>query len=68
MKNKNADNINELIRGKKVASIFESHVKETLKDSVIIDQAGKELEIPDDYLFIFAGGVTPFGMLKKMGI
>lgn len=43
-------------------------MKEIREDSVIIDQAGKELEIPDDYLFIFAGGVTPFGMLKKMGI
>jgi len=68
MKKKNEDNIKELIRSKEITPIFESNVKEILEDSVRIDQAGKELEIPNDYVFIFAGGVPPFDMLKKMGI
>jgi len=68
MKKKNEDRINELIRSKEITPIFESNVKEILEDSVRIDRAGKELEIPNDYVFIFAGGIPPFDMLKKMGI
>ena len=26
------------------------------------------MEIPDDYLFVFAGGVPPFDMLNKTSI
>jgi putative YpdA family bacillithiol system oxidoreductase len=68
MKKKNEDNINELIRSKEITPIFESNVTDILEDSVIIDQAGKKIEIPNDYVFVFAGGIPPFDMLKKMGI
>lgn len=68
MKKKNEERINELIRDKEITPLFESNVKEILESSVKIDQAGKEIELPNDYVFIFAGGIPPFDMLKKMGI
>jgi thioredoxin reductase len=68
MKKKNEDQIGEHIRNKEITPFFESNVKEILEDSVKIDQAGKSIEIPNDYVFIFAGGIPPFDMLKKMGI
>jgi thioredoxin reductase len=68
MKKKNEDRINELIRSKEITPLFGSNVTEILEDSVKIDRAGKEIEIPNDYVFVFAGGIPPFDMLKKMGI
>ena len=68
MKKKNEDRINELIRSKEITPLFESRVMEILEDSVKIDQTGKEIELPNDYVFIFAGGIPPFDMLRKMGI
>jgi thioredoxin reductase len=59
MKKKNEDRINELIRSKEITPLFGSNVTEILEDSVKIDH---------DYVFIFAGGIPPFDMLKKMGI
>ncbi len=68
MKKKNEDNINELISSKEITPIFNSNVKEILNDSVNIDVGGELLDIPNDYTFIFAGGIPPFDLLKKMGI
>jgi thioredoxin reductase len=68
MKKKNEDRINELIDKKEITPIFDSGVTEIFHDSVKIDQAGRLLEIPNDFVFVFAGGIPPFKMLQDMGI
>jgi thioredoxin reductase (NADPH) len=68
MKKKNEDRINELINKKEITPIFDSNVKEIFQNSVGIDQAGSLIEIPNDYVFVFAGGIPPFKMLQDMGI
>ena len=69
IKKKNEDRINEMIKSKKITSIFNSNVIEIKEKSVVLKQTEKNImEIPNDYVFIFAGGIPPFKMLKEMGI
>ncbi len=68
IKKKNEDRILSMIKKGKVIPIFNSHVKEIRVHSVVIQTEAEIKEIPNDYVFIFAGGLPPFEMLKKMGI
>ena len=68
MKKKNEERISEMINRKDITPIFDSNITEILPESVKIDRAGEIIEIPNDYIFIFAGGIPPFKMLKDMGI
>lgn len=68
IKKKNEERINILIKSKKIKAIFNSNVVE-IKDDVVRLQVEDEIqEIPNDYVFIFAGGIPPFKQLKEMGI
>ena len=68
IKKKNEDRSNEMISSKKLTALFNSQVLEIKEKSVIIKTEKGTVEIPNDYVFIFAGGVPPFQMLKEMGI
>jgi thioredoxin reductase (NADPH) len=68
MKKKNEDRINDMIKGKKILPLFNSNVIEIRGKSVLIQVDGDIKEIPNDYVFVFAGGIPPFDMLKAMGI
>jgi len=37
-------------------------------ESVILEVAGQQQEIPNDFAWIFAGGTPPTAFLKKVGI
>jgi hypothetical protein len=47
-----------------------SNVKEIKDDSVIISVEGKEnfITVPNDLVYIFAGGELPTSFLEKIGI
>ena len=68
VKKKNEDRIEEMIRQKKVRPIFNSNVLEIREKTVLIKAEEDTMEIPNDYVFIFAGGEPPFKMLTEMGI
>jgi thioredoxin reductase (NADPH) len=68
MKKKNEDSINELISSGEITPIFNSNVTEISPDTVKLDSGGKIIERDNNYVFIFAGGIPPFAMLKNMGI
>ncbi len=68
LKKRNNDAIQSALKLKEVQVIFSSTVKEILEDKVILVQAGKEIELQNDYTFIFAGGVLPFKLLESIGI
>ncbi len=68
IKKKNEDNLNELLKQKKIKALFESNVLEILEKSVRLQTSDETIEIPNDYVFIFAGGIPPFQMLEEMGI
>lgn len=51
-----------------VETRFSTELTEILPDRVRLRGPDGEFEIPNDYVFIFAGGEPPFPLLKKMGI
>lgn len=68
VKLKNEQRIKELIDQKKVRPIFNSNVLEIRETSVLMKAGDDTLEIPNDCVFIFAGGEPPFKMLTEMGV
>ena len=68
IKERNAQRIQESIRKGKVKVVFNSSPVEFKNDSVVLDVSGKLEEIPNDYVWIFAGGEPPTAFLKKIGI
>ena len=68
IKERNARRIDEYMRSGKVSVIFNSRPAEFRPDSVTLDVAGALQEIPNDFVWIFAGGIPPNDFLKSIGI
>jgi thioredoxin reductase (NADPH) len=68
IKERNAKRVEECIKSGKIRAIFNSNVVEFKPESVILDVAGQQQEIPNDFAWIFAGGTPPTAFLKKVGI
>ena len=68
IKERNARRIEECSKAGKVRVIFNSNAVEFKPESVILDVAGQQQEIPNDFVWIFAGGTPPTAFLKKVGI
>ncbi len=68
LKERNSQRIQESIRKGKVKVIFNSAPVEFKEKSVLLDVNGKTEEIPNDYVWIFAGGEPPTAFLKKIGV
>ena len=68
IKERNAQRIQECIRTGKVNVVFNSVPVEFRSDSVLLDVAGEMREIPNDYVWVFAGGSPPTDFLKKLGL
>jgi thioredoxin reductase/Pyruvate/2-oxoacid:ferredoxin oxidoreductase delta subunit len=68
IKERNAKRIDDCMRSGKVEVLFETNPKEVKPESVVLDVKGEVREIPNDYVWIFAGGIPPFDFLKKIGI
>lgn len=68
IKKKNEDRITELIKKDRIKPLFSSQVQEIGDTSVTLRTEEGVVTIPNDYVFVFAGGIPPFDMLKEMGI
>jgi len=68
IKERNAVRIQESIRKGKLKVIFNSNPVEFTKDAVVLEVAGQTQRIPNDYVWIFAGGEPPTAFLKKIGV
>jgi thioredoxin reductase (NADPH) len=68
VKKKNEVRINALVVEKKVRPIFNSNVSEIREKSALIEIGDEVLEIPNDFVFIMAGGIPPFKMLEEIGV
>jgi putative YpdA family bacillithiol system oxidoreductase len=68
IKERNAQRIQESIRKGKVKVVFNSNPVEFRSESVLLDVNGKTQEIPNDFVWIFAGGEPPTAFLKKIGV
>jgi thioredoxin reductase (NADPH) len=68
IKEGNNQRIQESIRKGKVKVVFNSIPTEFKENSVVLEVNGKQEEIPNDFVWIFAGGQPPTAFLKKIGI
>ena len=68
IKERNAQRIEECMHSGKLTVLFNSIPTEFRQDSVELDVQGKLQEIPNDFVWIFAGGIPPYDFLKKIGV
>lgn len=68
LKDRNAKRIEEHIRSGKIEVLFNSTPVEFEAGRVFIEIAGELREIPNDFVWIFAGGIPPSDFLKAAGI
>jgi len=68
IKDRNQQRLNEFIRKNKLKVILNSNPLEFTNNEVILDVLGTTQRIPNDYVWIFAGGEPPTAFLKKIGV
>jgi thioredoxin reductase (NADPH) len=68
IKERNAQRIEDSIRKGKITVLFNSNPVEFTEHSVVLEVNGKREEIPNDFVWIFAGGTPPNDFLKKIGV
>jgi thioredoxin reductase (NADPH) len=68
IKERNAERIERNRKSRKVNVLFNSMPVEIKPESVVIEVNGVTQEIPNDYVWVFAGGTPPSDFLKKLGV
>jgi thioredoxin reductase/NAD-dependent dihydropyrimidine dehydrogenase PreA subunit len=56
------------LEGGVIQTFFNSEVKEILPEQVKLRQNGLEMDLPNDHVFVFAGGEPPYPLLQRMGV
>ncbi len=68
IKERNTQRIQECIRSGKVNVVFNSVPVEIKEGSAVLDINGETREISNDYVWVFAGGISPNAFLEKVGV
>ena len=68
IKERNSKRIEECMKSGKVNVRFNSIPTDIKPESVTLKTGGQLQEIPNDYVWIFAGGTPPYDFLKKIGV
>ena len=68
IKERNAQRLQEFLRKGKLRVVFNSRPLEITTDAVVLDVNGSSQRMPNDYVWVFAGGEPPTTFLKKIGI
>jgi len=68
IKERNAQRIREAAKSGKVTLLFKSNPVEVRERSVLIEVEGKVAELPNDWMWVFAGGEPPHAFLQKVGV
>jgi thioredoxin reductase (NADPH) len=68
IKERNAQRIAECMRTGKVKVLFNSQVLEVKPGTVVLECEGVTQEIPNQYVWVFAGGTPPYEFLRQMGV
>jgi thioredoxin reductase (NADPH) len=68
IKERNAQRIADCIKSGKVEVLFNSNPVEFKEQSVVIEVEGRQREMPNDFVWIFAGGTPPNDFLRKIGV
>lgn len=68
IKERNAQKVREAVKGKKLRVLFESQPTEVRAASVLLEVRGTVSELPNDWVWVFAGGEPPNAFLAKVGV
>jgi thioredoxin reductase len=68
IKERNARRLEESVRKEQLKVVLNSNPVEFTPDAVRLDVQGSIQKLPNDYVWIFAGGEPPTAFLKKIGI
>jgi thioredoxin reductase (NADPH) len=68
IKERNTQRVAECIKSGQLEALFNSTPVEFKEGSVVMDVQGQQREIPNDFVWIFAGGTPPNDFLKKIGV
>jgi thioredoxin reductase (NADPH) len=68
IKRKNEERIAQLLASGRIDGVFSSEVTAIRPGSVTLRTSTGERELPNDYVFVFAGGEPPFELLKQIGV
>jgi thioredoxin reductase (NADPH) len=68
IKERNSQRLPEYTKSGKLKVVFNSQPVEILEKSVRLEVAGQVREIPNDYVWVFAGGTPPNEFLQKVGV
>jgi len=68
IKKKNEERFAKLSLERRVRLAMPSEVEAIAERSVTLRGAAGSREIPNDFVFVFAGGEAPFGLLKQAGV
>ncbi len=67
-KQKNREKVEQAEAAGRLTVLFKSNVREIREKTVLIDNAGDEIEIKNDAIIVSAGGILPTPFLKNIGI
>ncbi len=68
IKRRNAERFAAALAAGEVKTLFSAEVAQILPDRVRLRRGDDEIGLPNDYVFIFAGGEPPYPLLQRMGI
>ncbi|MEZ5988785.1 MAG: NAD(P)-binding domain-containing protein [Planctomycetota bacterium] len=72
IKSRNEERLERMIAEQRLEILFESEVKEIRGQDVVLEvttaQGPRLLRLPNDDVFVFAGGVPPFQLLEAAGV
>ena len=68
IKERNAQRIAECVRKGELKVILNSNPVEFTQNEAVLDVNGTQQRIPNDFVWIFAGGEPPTAFLKKIGV
>lgn len=68
IKERNRERLEQAIADGRIATLLTSEVRRIETDVVFLEQNGKEIALPNDHVFVFAGGELPTEFLQKVGI
>lgn len=68
IKERNAQRVKELAKAGKLSVIFNSQPLEIRERAVLLEVAGKQRELPNDYVWVLAGSLPANDFLRQAGV
>ncbi len=68
IKQRNSERVEALIAQDRIAFLGGTNVKTILADRVVLEGPTGPIMLPNDEVFILAGGVPPFALLREIGV